>query len=120
MGGLHQIEHTKMAENLVKNINHVNHALLKLDQLQQYVLLNHERIINTAHFYPVQNYQFFTLYRDQYLQLFTDLNPNTLVPYISTIQLNQLNSYHTMFVDEQSRLINNFEFSNVTQEKIQR
>lgn len=119
IGGLHQIEHTKMAENLVKNINYVNHALLKLDQLQQHVLLNHERIINTAHFNPVQNYQFFTLYRDQYLQLFTDLTTNTLVPYISTIQLNQLNSYHTMFVDEQSRLINNFEFSNVTQEKIQ-
>jgi diguanylate cyclase (GGDEF)-like protein len=117
-GSVQQIEHTRNAEQLVNNINHVNNTLLKLDQLQQHVLLNHERMLNTQTFNNVQNFQFYTQFHAKYLQLFSELDPNSLIPYISVIQLNQLESYHDTLTKHQTRVITSFEFADVFQEQI--
>jgi len=107
-GLIQQIEHTRKAEQLVNNINLVNNTLLKLDQLQQHILLNHERMLNTQTVNNVQNFQFYTQFNAKYLQLFTDLDPNSLIPYISVIQINQLESYHDTLIKHQTRVISSF------------
>lgn len=117
-GLIQQIEHTRKAEQLVNNINLVNNTLLKLDQLQQHILLNHERMLNTQTVNNVQNFQFYTQFNAKYLQLFTDLDPNSLIPYISVIQLNQLESYHDTLIKHQTRVISSFEFADVFKEQI--
>lgn len=117
-GLIQQIEHTRKAEQLVNNINLVNNTLLKLDQLQQHILLNHQRMLNTQTVNNVQNFQFYTQFNAKYLQLFTDLDPNSLIPYISVIQLNQLESYHDTLIKHQTRVISSFEFADVFKEQI--
>lgn len=111
-GLIKQIEHTRNAEQLVNN------TLLKLDQLQQHILLNHERMLNTQTVNNVQNFQFYTQFNAKYLQLFTDLDPNSLIPYISVIKINQLESYHDTLIKHQTRVISSFEFADVFKEQI--
>ena len=117
-GSIQQIEHTRKAEQLVNNVNHANNTLLKLDQLQQHILLNHERLLNTNTFNNVQNFQFYTQFHTQYLQLYEELDTNSLIPYISVMQLNQLESYHDTLTKHQSRVVTSFEFADVFQEQI--